>query len=73
MTQAGRQVEQDGYRPEPALARRIGRSVASHVSEEGEGLEISVTASGAAPHSQAGAVFLYFTPLTLLVFLALPN
>jgi hypothetical protein len=32
-----------------------------------------VTASGAAPHPQAGAVFLYFTPLTLLVFLALPN
>jgi hypothetical protein len=32
-----------------------------------------VTASGATPHSRAGAVFLYFTPLTLLVFLALPN
>ena len=32
-----------------------------------------MTASGATPHSRAGAVFLYFTPLTLLVFLALPN
>jgi hypothetical protein len=32
-----------------------------------------VTTSGATPHSPAGAVFLYFTPLTLLVFLALPN
>jgi hypothetical protein len=32
-----------------------------------------VTASGARPHSRTGAVFLYFTPLTLLVFLALPN
>jgi hypothetical protein len=32
-----------------------------------------VTASGATPHSRTGAVFLYFTPLTLLVFLALPN
>jgi len=40
---------------------------------ESEGLDRSVTASGAAPHSQAGAVFLYFTPLALLVFLALPN
>jgi hypothetical protein len=32
-----------------------------------------VTALGATPHSRAGPVFLYFTPLTLLVFLALPN
>src|SRR5215470_12923130 len=40
---------------------------------ESEGLERSVTASGTAPHSQTGAVFLYFPPLTLLVFLALPN
>ena len=32
-----------------------------------------MTASGATPHSRTGAVFLYFTPLTLLVFLALPN
>jgi hypothetical protein len=32
-----------------------------------------VGASAAAPPSRAGAVFLYFTPLTLLVFFVLPN
>jgi len=32
-----------------------------------------VTVSASTPPSRAGAVFLYFTPLTLLVFLVLPN
>jgi len=32
-----------------------------------------VTTSAATPHSRAGEVLLYFTPLTLLVFLVLPN
>jgi hypothetical protein len=32
-----------------------------------------VTVSAPTPPSRAGAVFLYFTPLTLLVFLVLPN
>ena len=32
-----------------------------------------VRASASMARSRAGAVFLYFTPLTLLVFLVLPN
>ena len=32
-----------------------------------------MTAAASTPPSRAGAVFLYFTPLTLLVFLVLPN
>ena len=32
-----------------------------------------MTVSASTPPSRAGAVFLYFTPLTLLVFLVLPN
>jgi hypothetical protein len=36
-------------------------------------LESCVTTSAATPHSEAGQVLLYFTPLTLLVFLVLPN
>src|SRR3974390_600804 len=39
----------------------------------GGGREKLVTASATTPHSRSGAVFLYFTPLTLLVFLVLPN
>src|SRR6516165_3453429 len=40
---------------------------------EGNGLKKPVTASGSVTHTRAGAVLLYFTPLTLLVFLVLPN
>jgi hypothetical protein len=36
-------------------------------------LEKRVTVSASTPPPRAGAVFLYFTPLTLLVFLVLPN
>ena len=32
-----------------------------------------MTAVASTPRSRAGAIFLYFTPLTLLVFLVLPN
>src|SRR6516165_11852117 len=40
---------------------------------EGNGLKKPVTASASGSHARAGAVLLYFTPLTLLVFLVLPN
>ena len=36
-------------------------------------MEKRVTNAASSPPSRAGAVFLYFTPLTLLVFLVLPN